>query len=69
LVAIVESRTHVTDAASQCLVGDGHVGPNRADKFVFRDETADVLDQMAQDFEALRPQRNFAIVIAERATA
>jgi hypothetical protein len=68
LLSIVKRDTHVADAAGQRFISHDDVGPDRLNELVLRYQPARVLDEIAQNLEALRPQLDLAIVRAEAAS-
>jgi hypothetical protein len=67
LSGIAERQSHVADAASQGLIGHNDAGPDRFNKLVLSHQTASVLGKIAQYSEALWPELDFAVPLAEAA--
>src|SRR5262249_1067684 len=68
LLAVRKRHTHVADTTSQRFIGDRDVRPDRFDEFVLWHQTARVLNEVAQNLEALRPQLDLALVLAQAAS-
>ena len=53
---VIERATNLEQALREGIVGDGSVGPDRLNHFVFGDELPVVHDQVCEDVEALGPE-------------
>ena len=53
---VIERATNLEQALREGIVGDGSVGPDRLDQFIFGDELPVVHDQVCEDVEALGPE-------------
>src|SRR5262245_57065725 len=62
LIGILQGEPDVADAPCQGFVCHGHIRPDRFNNFALGDEPSGVLDEIAQDFEALGPQFDLPIV-------
>lgn len=58
--ALAERATNLADALRQGLVADGHAGPYRLHELVLADDPAGMLQQVADDVEALGTQGDLA---------
>lgn len=65
LLTIPQHRSYVADAAGQRLVRDDDIGPDRLGELILRHQTAGILDEMAEHGEALGPELDFAIDLAQ----
>ena len=62
LCIVIQRPADLTDAHLERGVADEHVGPDRVEQFLFRDEPSGVLHEVAQHVECLGRQRNVAAV-------
>jgi len=62
VIAVAECLTDILDALDQRVVGAGGAAPDRFEQLLLGDESACVLDQVAEDVEGLRPQLDLLAV-------
>ena len=56
MARFAQNMANLTDALGQQLIADCHVGPDAFDQLLLGHDEAGVLDQIAQNVEALSPQ-------------
>ena len=59
MLRIIEGRPNVHQALRDRCIGHDFPGPCDLEQLFARDETALVLDKVNENFERLRPKRNF----------